>query len=117
MIAPALEKFLLVAAADDWVHFAELIFDVREQEPEIGEAAIHDRAIEVAEDLAKRGLWRAGNVTAAGFSAWSATPEEASRRMREGLRLLGRPVWPGDVCWFEVTPHGLATLRRHEEEA
>ena len=110
-----LEESLLIAAADDWVHFAELIFCVEEDAPHEEPATLWERAILVTEDFERKGWWRAGDVTAAGFAPWNVAPEEASRRMRNALLLLQHPVFAGDVCWFEISGGGIAALKGHQE--
>lgn len=115
MTLRTLEKSLLVAAEDDWVHFAELLFLVKEEAQRAEVATSTIDPVWVAEAFEREGLWCSGDVTASGFVAWNVSPEEAARRMREALRSMQRPVLMGDICWFQITTHGLETLKRHKE--
>jgi hypothetical protein len=103
MAASTLERALLIEAEDDWISFAEVTHIVLEKRPGFNQTEVIDYAVATAESIAKRGLWRAGDLTHSGFIAWDITPEEASKRMREALEFINRPLMPGDVCWFETT--------------
>jgi hypothetical protein len=102
MAGNSLEKAFLIAAEDDWISFAEITFVVLEERPAFNRTEVMECAIATAEAIAKRGLWRAGDLTLSGFLRWDVTPEEASKRMREALAFIDRPLLPGDVCWFEI---------------
>lgn len=70
----------------------------------------HDQIMSVAlqllDGLLTEELIRVGDVTEAGFVAWSVSTDAILVRIRTNWLTSGSEIRWGDVCWVEATPEG-----------
>lgn len=88
----------------DWISFAT-IGNILRQEGHPAEG-LHQRAVEIAVELVRRGLLVPGRLTDDGFEAWSvpisAAIETIEHETRAALQQFPQ-LAAGQVCWFDIT--------------
>lgn len=98
---------LLQAAADDWVGVWELPWLAESAGGARGAEEVLKLSLQVIRHSLDEGLLEVGDVTEAGFRSWSASPEEACRRIEREWRRYPDGPRLGDVsCWFNLTAKG-----------
>jgi hypothetical protein len=99
-----LRAYLLEAAEDDWIYFAEVLSMVREVTGSTDD--LLRQAGQAAAQFVRDGVIVPGTLTEAdGFTPWPTSPTESAERIeREVATMLrdGVDPLPGDLCWFDV---------------
>jgi hypothetical protein len=97
---------LLVRAADDWVHPAD-VFDVARFSGAMDERSYVEQAIHLASELLRLGLVIAGDLTDAGFRPWQCSPLESAQRIADRWRTDPEAAPVSFFVWLEATQRGL----------
>ena len=97
---------LLVRAADDWVHPAD-VFDVARFSGATDERSYVEQAVHLASEVLRLGLVVAGDLTDAGFRPWSSGPVESAERIADRWRTDPEAAPVSFFVWLEATPRGL----------
>jgi hypothetical protein len=106
---------LLIRAADDWVHAAD-VFDVARFSGATDESSYVEQAIHLASELLHRGLVVAGDLTESGFRSWSSGPAESADRIAERWREDHDAAPVTFFVWFEGTALGLERGRQVQRD-
>jgi hypothetical protein len=107
MSASSLTEDLLLAGLDDWVHFHQVVWYVKQREGDVPRAEQIAAAMSAIRTLVTDGLIQVGEVRREnGFLPWQGTIDEIVDRVRERWETLHRDPLPGDVAWLANTELG-----------
>jgi hypothetical protein len=97
---------------NDWLSYAQLVCCINEEvDREAPAGTLREYAVNFARDFHARGLWVPGELNSGGFHPRTTPPEASAKAMRIGLADIDRCIYPGDICWFELTAAGHALLK------
>lgn len=113
---PALERpsarDVLVEGLSDWVDLGFARQYVKDEVGDVPATQLREQTIKVLAALLDAGLFVAGDLSRAGFTAWPLDSSEAIARIRDEWDVADAPLRPGDVGWLQITEDGRAVAQR-----
>ena len=96
-----LERDIVEAASDDWVHLDQLAWFVSQRCPDLSHSDRPRAGVRALRSLLEQGLILVGDVEVeSGFRAWPLSIDQIIERFEAGWIAMDHDPLPGDVGWL-----------------